>query len=304
MATTTDLEQTGRDANILNNYLDGEPPLRPANEYGRLGQLILRLIEELGSGTLLQYDGRVDSVSDLPATGQLNHFYLVGPEDSENFDEYFWVEPEGETGHWDRLGSVAIMIDDHLDLNSTNPVQNGIITAAINAINLALAAAAKQTALAPVLVFATAYADGTLVTYAGELYKADSVNGSYITEDQTTSTSKFVKVDISTLLGLKANSADLATVATSGAYSDLSGTPSLATVATSGSYTDLSNTPTIDATPTSASTNAVQSGGVYTALQGKVAEGSGYAVINGIRVYVGSTTPTGTIPEGSLGIGF
>jgi hypothetical protein len=36
---------------------------------------------------------------------------------------------------------------------------------------------------------------------------------------------------------------DLATVATSGAYSDLSGTPSLATVATSGDYDDLLNTP-------------------------------------------------------------
>jgi hypothetical protein len=37
----------------------------------------------------------------------------------------------------------------------------------------------------------------------------------------------------------------LASVATSGAYSALSGTPSLATVATSGSYTDLSNLPVI-----------------------------------------------------------
>ena len=37
----------------------------------------------------------------------------------------------------------------------------------------------------------------------------------------------------------------LATVATSGDYTDLSNTPSLATVATSGSYTDLSNKPTI-----------------------------------------------------------
>jgi hypothetical protein len=35
----------------------------------------------------------------------------------------------------------------------------------------------------------------------------------------------------------------LATVATSGAYSDLTGRPSLATVATSGSYTDLINQP-------------------------------------------------------------
>ena len=37
----------------------------------------------------------------------------------------------------------------------------------------------------------------------------------------------------------------LATVATSGAYSDLSGTPSLATVATTGAYSDLSGTPTL-----------------------------------------------------------
>lgn len=37
----------------------------------------------------------------------------------------------------------------------------------------------------------------------------------------------------------------LSTVATSGAYSDLSGKPTLSTVATSGSYNDLSNKPTI-----------------------------------------------------------
>ena len=37
----------------------------------------------------------------------------------------------------------------------------------------------------------------------------------------------------------------LSTVATTGAYSDLTGTPTLATVATSGSYNDLTNTPSI-----------------------------------------------------------
>ena len=37
----------------------------------------------------------------------------------------------------------------------------------------------------------------------------------------------------------------LAAVATSGAYSDLSGTPTLATVATTGAYSDLSGTPTL-----------------------------------------------------------
>lgn len=38
---------------------------------------------------------------------------------------------------------------------------------------------------------------------------------------------------------------DLATVATTGAYTDLSGTPTLATVATSGDYDDLSNKPSL-----------------------------------------------------------
>lgn len=49
--------------------------------------------------------------------------------------------------------------------------------------------------------------------------------------------------------GWKADTAvqpwDLCTVATTGAYSDLTGTPALCSVATSGSYTDLSNTPAL-----------------------------------------------------------
>ena len=54
-----------------------------------------------------------------------------------------------------------------------------------------------------------------------------------LTNDGSDNTSTYVEAD------------ELATVATSGAYSDLSGTPNLATVATSGSYNDLSNKPTI-----------------------------------------------------------
>lgn len=33
-------------------------------------------------------------------------------------------------------------------------------------------------------------------------------------------------------------------------------------------------------------------------------ETGGYIVVNGIRVYVSSTEPTGTIPEGSIGLGW
>ena len=50
-------------------------------------------------------------------------------------------------------------------------------------------------------------------------------------------------------------SSSLATVATSGQYSDLTGIPSLATVATSGSYSDLSNKPTIPEIKTTKTTS-------------------------------------------------
>lgn len=35
-----------------------------------------------------------------------------------------------------------------------------------------------------------------------------------------------------------------------------------------------------------------------------VKETSGYIVVNGIRIYVSSTAPTGDIPEGSVGLGW
>lgn len=54
-----------------------------------------------------------------------------------------------------------------------------------------------------------------------------------LTNDGSDGTSTYVEAD------------DLATVATTGAYSDLIGTPTLATVATSGDYDDLINKPTI-----------------------------------------------------------
>ena len=52
------------------------------------------------------------------------------------------------------------------------------------------------------------------------------------------------QTDLKNALGAKADKSSLATVATSGKYSDLTGTPTLATVATSGSYNDLTNKPT------------------------------------------------------------
>ena len=50
---------------------------------------------------------------------------------------------------------------------------------------------------------------------------------------------------VTTSLAAKANTADLAAVATTGAYADVTGTPILAAVATTGSYASLTGTPTL-----------------------------------------------------------
>lgn len=39
-------------------------------------------------------------------------------------------------------------------------------------------------------------------------------------------------------------------------------------------------------------------------MSGYVPMSTNYFTVNGIRVYVSSTAPTGTIPEGSIGIGW
>ena len=109
----------------------------------------------------------------------------------------------------------------------------------------------------------------------------------------------YTKTEVDTALATKANSSSLATVATSGSYNDLTGTPTipaaqvnsdwnassgvaqilnkptLATVATSGSYNDLSDKPvipagvTVDQTLDTSSTNAIANSAVATALNGK-----------------------------------
>ena len=80
-------------------------------------------------------------------------------------------------------------------------------------------------------------------------------------------------------LASKANTSDLATVATSGDYDDLSNKPTIPTVPTfktinseaiTGSGDISVQAPlTFDSTPTANSNNVVKSGGVYSALQGK-----------------------------------
>ena len=128
-----------------------------------LEQLIDKVQQE--AGTMFHYAGRVDTVDDLPEVGHGNDMYFVGLEDAANWDEYIWaVDVSAGTGHWDRLGSVTIIIDDHLDAQSTNPVQNAVIT-------LALANKADLTVIGPAYSTSTEYTTGKLVVKNGVLYK-------------------------------------------------------------------------------------------------------------------------------------
>ena len=94
-------------------------------------------------------------------------------------------------------------------------------------------------------------ADTTITNPAnGQVLRYDSATSKWVNagvdSTPTQSSTKLVQSGgVYTQLANKANSADLATVATSGAYADLSGTPQLAAVATSGAYSDLTGQPTI-----------------------------------------------------------
>lgn len=116
--------------------------------------------------------------------------------------------------------------------------------------------------IVPTLTEGVKVADFAIGTTEGSLYaptQQTEINDSTKSDHTTWSSDK-----IDTLLGNKADTSSLATVAKTGSYTDLSNKPtiptkvselqndsgyvassSLATVATTGSYSDLSNTPTI-----------------------------------------------------------
>lgn len=86
--------------------------------------------------------------------------------------------------------------------------------------------------------------DVTLTSVAdNELLAYDTTSGDWI--NQTPSEAGFATVATTGAYSDLSGTPSLATVATTGAYSDLTGTPSLATVATTGAYSDLSGTPTL-----------------------------------------------------------
>ena len=108
--------------------------------------------------------GRVDDVTDLPSNAEPGWVYLVGPSSSDNLDEYLYTE----SGVWDPIGStsVTIEIDDALSTTSENPVQNKVVTSAIND----KASTASVTALSAILTPMSETEYESLVTKDRPLY--------------------------------------------------------------------------------------------------------------------------------------
>ena len=85
---------------------------------------------------------------------------------------------------------------------------------------------------------------------------------------------------------------------------DTNSTHKFVTAAEKQTWNSKQDALTFDNAPTQGSTNPVTSGGVHTALAGKLPDKGDHTALNGIDVYVSSTQPTGNIAEGSVGIGW
>jgi hypothetical protein len=107
----------------------------------------------------------------------------------------------------------------------------------------------------PVVAGPTSSGGGTAIALSDISVTVAAAGTANLSYDNSTGVLTYTPPDLSTLAtasdlttlsnNLTTHIASLATVATSGAYSDLSGTPTLATVATTGDYTDLTNKPTV-----------------------------------------------------------
>ena len=239
-------------------------------------------------------------VSTLPtATADTMHkIYLVpsaDPQQQNVKDEFITIESSGSYS-WEQIGSTAVDLSGYVTTTALNTALSAYTTTA----NLTTLLAGKQDVISDLATIrsgadagATAYqkpSSGILKTdlekaVQDSLALADSALQSYTETDPTVPS--WAKQPTKP----------------SYSYSEISGTPNLATVATSGSYNDLSDKPTIptalsqlsddsthrlvtdtekntwngkqnaltfDSTPTANSTNPVTSGGVKAYVDGAI----------------------------------
>ena len=85
-------------------------------------------LSDLGIVNPMMIKGRVNSVSDLPQVAEPGWVYFVGRSDDADLREYVYTTDN----EWEFLGYLSIVIDAALSTTSENPVQNKVITNALN----------------------------------------------------------------------------------------------------------------------------------------------------------------------------
>lgn len=69
-------------------------------------------------------------VTELPATGEKGVIYLVGA--STPYDEYIWIEPTGETAHFEQIGSTSIDLSGYVQATEMHALTNAEIDTIFN----------------------------------------------------------------------------------------------------------------------------------------------------------------------------
>jgi len=108
------------------------------------------------SGDFVSIKGRVDTVNDLPSNAEEGWLYFVGLSTDPDLDEYVYTADN----KWERIGSTAITVDSALSTTSENPVQNKVITGALNGLGALAHKDSASTTFTPTLT--TSVSNGTL----------------------------------------------------------------------------------------------------------------------------------------------
>lgn len=181
------------------------------------------------------------------------------------------------------LGSVVNTGD------SATPVENGTTKLTTGGAYTALLSKLNSTVIAPAFDSTATYAIDDTVTYNGNLYKFIAAHtGTWSSDDVTTTTLESVLTIDDALSSTSTNTVQNKVV--KGALDLKANSADLATVATSGSFSDLSNTPTVDSALSNSSTNAVQNSVIYTALSDKADDSdvvhlTGAETITGVKTF-------------------
>ena len=69
-------------------------------------------------------------VSALPSTGVKGVIYLVGS--ATPYDEYIWLEPEGGTAHFEKIGDTAVDLSGYVQATEMHALTNAEIDAIFN----------------------------------------------------------------------------------------------------------------------------------------------------------------------------